>query len=326
MRLTVLSSKVSGKILAAPIYTKFGNIYMNKGVAFTDKAIYRLIKAGIRLVYIDDGVNEVILEEILDTRTKFKLITELKGIFKTCIETKQIDERKVVFIAEQLLEHVSVSENAFLYNNLSDLDNETKLCLHSIDVAALSIIMGYGLRYDHSRMLKLAIGALLHDIGRLFSSDEDHTRIGYEMMKSNPFFSTTSYFIALSHHEYEDGSGFPEHIMGERCHEFAKVVGICNEYVNGLNKTGLLPHEIIERLGTMVPDKINDEIYKAFLGSIYCYPNGLTLKLNNGVDAVVIRQNRSFPARPLVAYKDGDEVKLLNLINQLTVFVQEIIF
>lgn len=327
MRLTVLNNKVFGKILAVPIYTQFGNIYMNRGMVFTERAIHKLNIAGIHLVYIDDGVNDVILEEVLETRLKIKIITELKEIFKECKTTQRIDEKRIFLIVEELLDNVSVSENAFLYNNLSDLDDETKLCLHSVDVATLSIIIGYNKKYNRQKLLKLGIGALLHDIGKLFSNDIGHTRIGYNMMKKNPFFSTTSFFIALSHHEYEDGSGYPDGLIGEKRHEFAKIVGLCNEYINFLNNNvGMLPHEIIEKLGAMVPQKFNELIYKDFVGSIYCYPNGLTVKLNNDIDAVVISQNKNFPTRPLVAYKEEEEVKLYNLINNLTIFVKEIIF
>lgn len=327
MRLTVLNNKVISKTLAVPIYTQFGNIYMNKGMIFTERAIDKLNKAGINLVYIDDGLNEVILEEVLETRLKIKIIAELKEVFNECKSHEMINEKKIFSIVEELTANVSVSENAFLYNNLSDLDDITKLCLHSVDVATLAIIVGYNKKYNSQQLMKLGVGALLHDVGRIFNNEKEHTNIGYSLMKKNPAFSTTSFFIALSHHEYEDGSGYPNGLYGSRMHEFSKVVRLCNEYMNYYDKQlGMLPHEIFEKLGTMVPNKFDEVIYKDFISSIYCYPNGLTVKLNNDIDAVVISQNRNFPTRPLVAFKENEEVKLCNLMNSLTIFVKEIIF
>jgi hypothetical protein len=36
-------------------------------------------------------------------------------------------------------------------------------------------------------------------------------------------------------------------------------------------------------------------------------------------------QNKCFPARPIVAFKENGEVKLCNLMNNFTVFVKDII-
>lgn len=326
MKLVVLNEKTVGKTLAIPIYTQYGNIFMNKGAIFTERAVFRIKKSGINIVYIEDGVNDVMLHEVLETRIKLKLIVRLKEVFTQCQKTEKIDEKEVLKIVEELIENVSISENAYLYNNVSNEDEMMELCMHSINVAILSIIVGYNKKYNESKLTKLGIGALLHDIGKLFSKDEEHTSIGYRLMKSNVFFSATSYCIPYGHHEKEDGSGYPQGLDGSKVHDYTKIVNICNEYINKLSSGEcMLPHEIMESLGAMVPMRFSNDIYNDFINSVYCYPCGLTIKLNNDVEAVVIKQNKNFPSRPLVAYKEDGEVKLCNLMNSLTLFVKEII-
>jgi HD-GYP domain-containing protein (c-di-GMP phosphodiesterase class II) len=314
MRLIVLNDKAIGKEIAMPIFTQYGNVFMSKGSILNERNIFRVKKLGINIVYIEDDSHDFVLEEVLDTRLKIELMGKLKEIFINCERLEQIDEHAVVNIVEKLIDNVSISENAYLFNNISNDEEDFRLVLHSLNVAILSIIVGYNRKYDHKRLLKLGIGALMHDVGKLFSDKEDHTTIGYNLMKKNIYFSTTSYCILGSHHENVDGSGYPEKIKSDKIHEFTKIVSICNEYINILDSgRGLLPHEILEDLSVLVTIKFDEEIYKDFVSSIYCYPNGLTVKL------------KCFPARPIVAFKENGEVKLCNLMNNFTVFVKDII-
>jgi HD-GYP domain-containing protein (c-di-GMP phosphodiesterase class II) len=326
MRLIVLNDKAIGKELAMPIFTQYGNVFMSKGSILNERNIFRVKKLGISIVYIEDDAHDFILEEVLDTRMKLELMGRLKEVFTNCERSELIDEHAVVGIVEKLIDNVSISENAYLFNNISNEEVDLRLVLHSINVAILSIIVGYNRKYDRKKLLKLGIGALLHDVGKVFSDKQNHTTIGYNMMKKNIYFSTTSYCVLGHHHENVNGSGYPEGIRGDKIHEFTKIVSICNEYINIWDSgAGLLPHEILEDLSVMVASKFDEEIYKDFVNSIYCYPNGLTVKLNTDVEAVVIKQNKSFPARPIVAFKENGEVKLCNLMNNFTVFVKDII-
>lgn len=71
-------------------------------------------------------------------------------------------------------------------------------------------------KYSQDKILKLGIGAILHDIGKMVSNGEDHTIEGYKLVKSNNYFSATLCTCIRSHHENEDGSGYPEKLKGTR--------------------------------------------------------------------------------------------------------------
>jgi HD-GYP domain-containing protein (c-di-GMP phosphodiesterase class II) len=104
-------------------------------------------------------------------------------------------------------------------------------------------------------------------------------------------------------------------------------VAICNEYINILDSNdAILPHVAIEKITAMTGQKFSNDIYKDFMESIYCYPNGLTLKLNNGLEAMVIKQNKNMPSRPIVGFKENGEAKYYDLAKELTLFVKEVLF
>lgn len=94
---------------------------------------------------------------------------------------------------------------------------------------AIAIAAELGLPPSHWPALRLA--AVLHDVGKIGISDailkkperlteeeyeaiKEHSRIGYEMLKSVPFLKD-ELAIILHHHERVDGTGYPDGLRGE---------------------------------------------------------------------------------------------------------------
>lgn len=327
MRLMVLNEKIIGKELAVPIYTQTGMIYLNKGSIFSERNIQQVKKIGVNTVYIEDGINDVTLQEIYDTPLRLNAIKNLKSVFDDCQKNKKLPEKPIIEIVENIINNISISENAYLYNNVAKSDDKFTLCTHSLNVAILSIIIGYNKKYSNDKLFKLGIGAILHDIGKLFKEGEEHTTEGYRLVKSNSYFSLTSCACVNLHHENEDGTGYPEKLKGDKVYEFAKIVSICNEYINLLDANDtMLPHDAVEKITAMTGTRFSYETYKDFVISIYCYPNGLTVKLNNGLEAMVIKQNRDMPSRPIIGFKENGEAKHINLMDNPTLFIETVLF
>ncbi len=91
-----------------------------------------------------------------------------------------------------------------------------------------------------SKRAALRLAAVLHDIGKIGISDailkkpqrlspqeyetiKDHSRIGYEMLKSVPFLKD-ELAIILHHHERVDGTGYPGGLQGEAIPIGARVL------------------------------------------------------------------------------------------------------
>lgn len=326
MKFMALNEKTIGKELAVPIYTQSGMIYLNKGSLINERNFQQIKKIGINTIYINDGVDEITLQEVYETPLKLKAINELKNIFEDSKKTNYIQEVPLIKIVEDMIKHINISENAYLYNNVGKQDELFELCNHSINVTLLAIIVGYNKKYTPDKLLKLGIGAILHDIGKLFTSEKKHVIEGYNLAKKNTYFSPTSYMCIRSHHETENGTGYPDKLTGDKIYEFTKIVSICNEYMNMLSSESVvLPHEAIETITAMGQQKFSNDIYKDFITSIYCYPNGLTVKLSNGSEAIVVNQNKDMPTRPVVAVKFNNELRCIDLVKMLTLFIDKVI-
>jgi response regulator RpfG family c-di-GMP phosphodiesterase len=115
---------------------------------------------------------------------------------------------------------------------------------HSRRVCRYSVEIAKRLRLSAGQLKSLAMGAYLHDIGKLgipdgillkpgpLSSEEwrlmkQHSQIGYDLVKEIPFL-TEAAEIVLTHHERFDGSGYPRALKGEHIPLGARIFAIAD--------------------------------------------------------------------------------------------------
>lgn len=323
MKLTVLSDKLLGEKLAVPIYNANGNLFLNRGTNITQIALKHLKNIGISTIYIEDTNSEVDLVEVLPSHIRVKVFKKLKYEFISIKKNKKINDEVIFEISDEIIGNINLSENSILYNNVGKKDEIEELVDHSLQVALTSIMIGANKQYNAEKLQNLLIGALLHDVGKLFSKQENHSEIGYRIIKENISFATTSCIILLQHHEHIDGTGFPNKLVGKQIYEFSQIVGIANEYINTFDEeVSVLPHEVMEKIAAQTLTRFCPEIHKFFTKSVYCYPNGLDVKLNTGESGTIIMQNKSHPLRPIIKTNAN---KFLNLLDNLTLFVEEVL-
>ena len=171
-----------------------------------------------------------------------------------------------------------------IINNITDITMSSQIRLlgdyevcHPLNVAILSSIMAKKLEFDNDVIAEIAIGAFLHDIGKtqldesllnkvsLSNADlrkyQDHTRIGYSMLKSLEL-SDTICNIALQHHENNDGTGYPVGLSGDMICMAAQIVNVCNVYDNlAFNKTHIKLKNNREVLRTLL--EIGTKVFSA---------------------------------------------------------------
>jgi HD-GYP domain-containing protein (c-di-GMP phosphodiesterase class II) len=324
VRLAVLNDKVIGKKLEMPIFSSEGTTILSKGSVLTEKIIARLRQMGVGTVYInDENYEEVLIQEILDTSFRLKTIKILKQLFEQVKKKKDLDPYVVKEIVTGILDNMAVSENSIIsFNNIGS--NGMDICNHSLNVTILSTLLGISRGYNYSQLSDLGVGALLHDIGKLIADDKFHPEEGFKFLREYRELSATSNICAYSHHENVDGTGYPRKIKGDQIYDYAKIVSLCNEYDLLHSSGSLLPHEVLERISAEVGKKFDADFYNDFIKVIYCYPNGLPVRLSSGQEGVVVMQNKSFPQRPVVKVKDAGITNYINLMEKLNLFIEAV--
>src|SRR5260370_17261737 len=96
------------------------------------------------------------------------------------------------------------------------------------------------------QMRNIAMGAWLHDIGKLAISDaillkpgpltdkereimERHAQIGYDLVRGIPFLAEAAEII-FAHHERWDGSGYPRGLKAREIPEGARIFAVANTF------------------------------------------------------------------------------------------------
>ncbi|HYF01876.1 MAG TPA: HD domain-containing phosphohydrolase, partial [Patescibacteria group bacterium] len=122
---------------------------------------------------------------------------------------------------------------------------------HCHFVAEKSAIVARSLGLNESEIFEIETAALLHDIGKIGYSDvllskfpnemtghefdlyTRHAELGKRLLEMHSGFETISE-IVYQHHERIDGSGFPQHLKGDRIHIGASIIGVVDFYHNVL--------------------------------------------------------------------------------------------
>src|SRR2546426_1218306 len=117
---------------------------------------------------------------------------------------------------------------------------------HSRRVFLYSIEIAKGMGGLEKQMRNIAMGAWLHDIGKLAISDaillkpgpltdeereimQRHAQIGYDLVKGIPFLAEAAEII-FAHHERCDGSGYPRGLKAEEIPVGARIFAVADTF------------------------------------------------------------------------------------------------
>lgn len=118
---------------------------------------------------------------------------------------------------------------------------------HTRRVAALAVEVGERLGLSPSRLRSLAIGGLLHDIGKLsvpewilqkpaalddveFAAIKLHPTRGEELLTELGGFDELAKRLVLDHHERLDGSGYPRGLTAAELYLETRILAVCDVY------------------------------------------------------------------------------------------------
>lgn len=319
-------------VIAYTLYDNNEKILLRSNTPLKQAYIDRIREMNITGLYIFEDNEIGHHEPLISETTRIKAIESLK-----CLN---IDD--CIYIANTIVDEIRESESMLVETiNLSSYDNYTYT--HSINVNILSVVLGVALGFGDEDLKKLSQAALLHDIGktclpleilnkpgRLTPEEYDevrkHSKYGYDMIKGNQDLSSVTRNAILSHHENEDGTGYPRKLTSEKIHKFAKIIHIADVYdaltTKRVYKDAMNPGDALEYLLENTETMFDKEMVTTFLQYIAPYPIGVSVELSNGETAIVVQNNREMLSRPIVRLEDGT---LTNLTETLGLTITKIL-
>jgi len=376
MRAVNIENVTAGMKLGVPVRDANENILLNRNVVLTDRYINRLKNLGYQSIVVlgDEDISDIIVEDNISEQTRSLIRAKLKNSFE--LSEKVIKKFKDKSIKEilnnirsekfkknfnkigiyenlqgvigQLIEQVLSNDVLNGLNSLKTYDNYTYN--HSIDVAITSVMLGKKLGLSISMLDELAIGCLMHDIGKIFIDKEilnkqdkltpeeferikEHPTFGHEIMSERKILAS---HVTYQHHERQDGKGYPRGLKGSNRVEREAEIGIMSMFgeisaiadvhdamiSDRVYRKGITPDLVIKFLKNIAGIHLNRELLEKFLKFTPMYPVGYKIQILNsrykdyfGVVAKINNENLNKPIIRIIYNhnKEKIEPKEINL-------------
>ena len=345
-------------VVAHNIFSTEGVLLLSADTVLNTIQIDRLQQFDLPSIYIKNPFTDSLpdgdlfdtIPEVVREETRVQAVQIVNTAFQKLTVMQELDPRPFKEISDFLLDEVIKNRGAMIH--LTDIRARDGYTFgHSVNVCVIATLTGVQLGYDMIKLKELALGALLHDAGKMLIPQEiivkpgpltnaerklmeKHADLGFDILRKQSDIPLLSAHIAFQHHEKFDGTGYTRGLAGTDIHEYARIVAIADVY-DALTsdrpyKEGTLPHEAYEIMMSLSNTHFDPIILQTFLNQIALYPLGSIVQLNTGDIAVVTSVTRGLQTRPtLKVVLDVNGCRLedgptIDLTRHLTTFITKV--
>lgn len=365
-----------GSRFTADAFSEGNNLFAPAGVPIRAKDVEGLTKWGITTVFsegqLEDPVSATQPEALSGTTmgssdvpnkaglaafTDHKLyaaytdmIDRLKRVMDAIAANERVEVKMVDALSQDLVQLVREREAAIVSAILSSDVQGYDLARAGVNCAILSVMMGQTMKLPPHRLVHLAAGALLHDIGMLrvpadivkkksaLTTEEAqkmraHPLLSYRIIVKELQYPDDVGLVGLQHHERWDGEGYPRKTGGQDVDLLARIVSVADAFEAMVSqkpyRNSMIGYVAIKNLLSDNSRRFDPDVLKAFVRSMGIYPIGSIVVLNNAAIARVIDTHAEAPLRPKLKiivddygkhYKD-DSGDVLDLLTEKTLFI-----
>jgi HD-GYP domain-containing protein (c-di-GMP phosphodiesterase class II) len=314
---------------------------LRRGVALNDRYVGALLAKGVHSVWIEDALSEGVMpERVLSPETQHKAIAAVGTALSDAtgaltsgrgLSSRAVDDLEKV--ATMIAAEVHDTPEVALH--LADMMGaEHYLLQHVVDVTALGTVLAARLFRLHGwvdhvgkrrrdaidpRLSKIALGLLLHDIGKLaipaetlnkpgeldqaeWAAVRRHPELGADMLGENVSFLVRA--VVKQHHERWDGSGYPSGMAGEDIHQFARVAAVADVYdavtSERVYRPAMTPAEGVTLIEQGNGTEFDPEVVAVFSRVVMPFPPGTEVELADGRTGLVVDVDPRLPYEPTV--------------------------
>ncbi|OOF31465.1 HD-GYP domain-containing protein [Salinivibrio proteolyticus] len=252
-------------------------------------------------------------------------MAQLRAINMKVSQRPQAANEDVRMLVDSLM--VVGSEANVTLHLMDDPSLAEDMYAHSLNVAVLALMLARSHGYDNDKIRTLLTGAVLHDIGtkkvpsaiirkkeRLTEPEMNYYRLhvayGSELITEMDECTPNVEKILTQHHEYADGSGFPEGLQGDNIDEMAQIVSMMNFYDRlcrpQFGAPARMPFAALSHLFKDNKDKFNPRLLALFVKMMGVYPPGTVVRLSSGETGMIISVNSSALLKPNVMLYDPE--------------------
>jgi HD-GYP domain-containing protein (c-di-GMP phosphodiesterase class II) len=192
---------------------------------------------------------------------------------------------------------------------------------HSVNVGVLSVALGQSLGLDLETLREVALGAFLHDIGKVHwpesiyqkprgLTDEEwalvqrHPPDGAEIVAKMGAIGPKGLEVILEHHLRYDRKGYPKLDGGKEQGFFGMIAQVADTYdaitTARVYQNAFEPTRAVARMQSLAGTVFDPKLLDAFIRLVGIYPVGTLVRVSSGELAVVMKPNPTDSSRPMV--------------------------
>lgn len=279
------------------------------------------------------------VKTLFDTMLRKKAVESVKQLF-SCFSEEGCTNKTTAFrcvnnisgIVGDLLDVINNDLTGLIHiNDLKKHDEYTYH--HSLSVSVLAIATGRELGMDNDELLRLGRCAMLHDIGKqlipldIINKTGKLTAAEYEIIQKHPIWGANnlrdsslideeSVISILSHHEKENGLGYPYRLKSHEIPLFSKIIAVADVYdaITSYRayRAPMQPLEAFEIIYKDINNSFDYDIVRAFYNRLEFFPVNTIVELSDRRIALVVHTGK-LKLRPTVRIWSTDE--FINLEN-----------
>lgn len=333
-----------GDILARTVYDENARPLLRAGVTLDEQLIRSLVDRGCASVHVRDGLaDDIAPDTLVEEQVRAEIARNLSHTFAGITNDALAVTEKAPDVAAALhrigpraiplhdrtQQHLKALHlnAASLVEQIVDAPTAGRLASlkahstytfqHSVDVAIVGVLLGFQVGLSIVELRDLAVGCLLHDVGKRFIDEailehdgplsreqraiiEQHPFMGFELIRRLPLGSILPPHVAYQHHERQNGTGYPRGLRGsnrvmrqsaerfqpKRMLLIAEIAAVADVYSAIASdrpyRPAMPPEKVVETLLAMAGPHLNSGIVELFMRTVPLYPVGLWVTVLTG--------------------------------------------
>jgi HD-GYP domain-containing protein (c-di-GMP phosphodiesterase class II) len=244
-----------------------------------------------------------------------------KKLFHAAKNGHELDLASVNKVTDESIDMIFKNPDA-LACVLNIRHKDEYLLEHSVAVSVLMTMFAFHMKLSKEIVSQLAIGAFLHDVGKIMIPDailnkpgklndkefvimKSHAMHSINTIRKTPGVSAISLEVAALHHEKLNGEGYPNGIKGEGISMYGRMISICDIYdaltSSRCYKEGYSQVKSFSILRALAKEnQLDEKLVDRFIQCLGVYPVGALVQLDSNRLAIVEGHNLQNPVRPRV--------------------------
>lgn len=253
-------------------------------------------------------------------------------------------------LVDDILKVLADRRNDFIQYILFGLQGESGYAENAINCAVLSTLVAQNMSLPRHKIVMLATGALLHDIGMLrvpheiLEKTESLTSTELQQIKTHPVHSYRIItkelkmteeigLTALQHQERWDGQGYPKGLKGKEITIFSRIVAVADAFEAMVSerpyRDSMIGYAAMRAIMGDNGRRFDPDILKVFIKALGIYPIGSIVLLSDASIGRVIEHHPEAPLRPRIRIMIDslgkahlqDEGGVVDLVEDRTIFI-----